>query len=237
MQPQTQVHKFGNRETAESVPYRQYFNQTQGEKGRKITTNLNDGNENLETTAKDIPPPANAAPFTPEAAKPREAKPMRKDAGNFHRIDTPPVHDEGVIRKSPINPHDQQHVARANYGDNQKKPNRSRGTYQGKPAAERTANDTPPSDKRIAPEDTPGRVRTNPSDRAYGTPHHDVAVPPFAGWDENDPASGEKYTGIFNLIADNRRNPGTPYNPPMPSSRKQESNKTKGCGCLSWILK
>ncbi|RWW80243.1 hypothetical protein BHE74_00011426, partial [Ensete ventricosum] len=48
-------------------------------------------------------------------------------------------------------------------------------------------------------------------------PHHDVTVPPFAGWDENDPASGERYTRIFNVIADNRRNPGTPYKPPTPS--------------------
>ncbi|KAJ8458082.1 hypothetical protein OPV22_031008 [Ensete ventricosum] len=153
MAQRTQVYnKFGDRETAESVPYRRYFNQTQGENSRKITTNLNDdGNENSETTAKDIPPPANMAPFTPEAAEPRDAKPMKKDAGSFHRAGSPP----------------------------------------GKPAAERTANDAPPS-KKIAPEDTPGRVRTNPSDRAYGTPHHDVTVPPFAGWDENDPASGER---------------------------------------------
>ncbi|RRT67708.1 hypothetical protein B296_00010249 [Ensete ventricosum] len=170
MQQRTQVYnKFGDRETAESVPYRRYFDQTQGENSWKITTNLNDdGNENSETTAKDTPPPANMAPFTPEAAKPRDAKPMKKDAGSFHRAGSPPVHDEGVIRKSPINPCDQQHVARANYDDNQKRPNRSHGRYQGKPAAEKTANDAPPS-KKIAPEDTPGRVRTNPSDRAYGT--------------------------------------------------------------------
>ncbi|RWW24789.1 hypothetical protein GW17_00010912 [Ensete ventricosum] len=101
-------------------------------------------------SASDIPPPANMAPFTPEAAKPRDAKPMKKDAGSFHRAGSPPVHDEG--------------------------------------------------------------------------PHHDVTVPPFAGWDENDPASGERYTRIFNVIADNRRNPGTPYKPPTPSEFQQSGN-------------
>ncbi|KAG6499390.1 hypothetical protein ZIOFF_039163 [Zingiber officinale] len=48
--------------------------------------------------------------------------------------------------------------------------------------------------------------------------HDDVAVPPFAEWDENDLVSSEKYTGIFKLIAENnQRTPGTPYQPPEPN--------------------
>ncbi|XP_042402340.1 uncharacterized protein LOC121992202 isoform X2 [Zingiber officinale] len=58
--------------------------------------------------------------------------------------------------------------------------------------------------------------------------HDDVAVPPFAEWDENDPASGEKYTGIFKLIAENRRTPGTPYQPPEPNIQPETTTEAQG---------
>ncbi|CAL9762340.1 unnamed protein product [Musa acuminata subsp. burmannicoides] len=109
------------------------------------------------------------------------------------------------VRKSPAN--------RAIFGDNQKR-------FQG----------------RIASEVTPGRIRRNLCDRTNATPdHHYVFVPPFAGWDENDPESGQKYTEVFNKVAD-QRTPGTPFKPSQPSSLKQKSTEPKGCGCLSWIF-
>jgi hypothetical protein len=32
----------------------------------------------------------------------------------------------------------------------------------------------------------------------------EVAVPPFGEWDDANAASGEKYTGIFNRVRDDR---------------------------------
>ncbi|CAL9120700.1 unnamed protein product [Musa textilis] len=223
MQQQAKVPKFGNWATAESVPYTQYFDQARSKSDRKTTTKPNGGTENSEKVPTDVESLVDASSAKTgsnlETTKPKDPRPVRKDAGTINQTDTP-VSNEGVVRKP----------------DNERRSNRTHGGYQGK-SADRAANDPPPSGKKTASEGTPGRIRTTPGDRACGTPHHDVTVPPFAGWDENDPASGEEYTGIFKLIADNRRTPGTPYEPPQPSGQKQESTGTKGCGCLSWILK
>jgi hypothetical protein len=43
-----------------------------------------------------------------------------------------------------------------------------------------------------------------------------VTVPPFGEWDAGEPASGEKYTGIFNRVRDDKLSPDS-------SSRQQSS--------------
>ncbi|WOL11398.1 hypothetical protein Cni_G20160 [Canna indica] len=239
---QEQVPKFGNWGTAESVPYTEYFDQARRKRNGKTTANPNDHKETSKDFVKDTPSQLNAAPLTtgsnPETRKPKDSKP-RKDSGSYHRTDAPSVHKEGVIRKSPANPHHQRYVDQANHSDNQKRASKTYGSsYEGKPA-DRTGNN-PASERKLASEGTtPGRTKTNPGDRVYRTQpvHDDVPVPPFAEWDENDPASGEKYTGIFKTIADSRRTPGTPYQPPEPSNQQQNSTGDKGCGCLNWFLK
>ncbi|RRT78085.1 hypothetical protein B296_00027655 [Ensete ventricosum] len=213
MAQQVKAPKFGNWETAESVPYTQYFDQARSKKHRKTIANPNGGTENSEIVSTDVQSLVDASSSKTgsslETTKPKDPRPSMKDVGNINQTDTP-VSNEGVVCKPDI----------------KRRSNRTHGGYQGK-SADRAANDPPPSGKKIASEGTPGRIRTTPGDRAGITPLRDVTVPPFAEWDENDPASGEKYTGIFKIIADNRRSPGPPYEPPQPRGQEQESTGTK----------
>ena len=55
-------------------------------------------------------------------------------------------------------------------------------------------------------------------------PEEEVAVPPFGEWDDSNAASGEKYTGIFNRVRDDRLSPSTSR---QPSTTRGEENKEK----------
>ncbi|KAG6521410.1 hypothetical protein ZIOFF_018527 [Zingiber officinale] len=139
------------------------------------------------------------------------------------------------------------------YNDGKQRSTRSNDSNRESKPAERAARN-PTSDRRLASEGTLGRIRSkaNTTERYslelyYAVAclielisvvacqlkypklpsHDDVAVPPFAEWDENDPASGEKYTGIFKLIAENRRTPGTPYQPPEPNIQPETTRKAQ----------
>lgn len=50
-----------------------------------------------------------------------------------------------------------------------------------------------------------------------------AAVPPFGEWDDANAASGEKYTGIFNRVRDDRLSPNTSTR--QPSTTRREENK------------
>lgn len=155
MQQQAKVPKFGNWETAESVPYTQYFDQARSKNDRKTTTNPNGGTENSKIVSTDVESLVDASSTKTgsnlETTKPKDPRPLRKDAGNINQTDTP-VSKEGVVRKP----------------DNKRRSNRQHGGYQGK-SVDRAANDPPPSGKKTALEGTPGRIRTTPGDRACGT--------------------------------------------------------------------
>jgi len=55
-------------------------------------------------------------------------------------------------------------------------------------------------------------------------PEEEVAVPPFGEWDDANAASGEKYTGIFNRVRDDRLSPSASR---QPSTTRGEENKEK----------
>lgn len=53
----------------------------------------------------------------------------------------------------------------------------------------------------------------------------EVAVPPFGEWDDANAASGEKYTGIFNRVRDDRLSPTSSAR--QPSTTRSEENKVQ----------
>jgi hypothetical protein len=66
------------------------------------------------------------------------------------------------------------------------------------------------------------------SDRGY-EPEEEVVVPPFGEWDDANAESGEKYTGIFNRVRDDRLSPNTSR---QPSTIRGAENKVKQkCFC------
>jgi hypothetical protein len=61
-----------------------------------------------------------------------------------------------------------------------------------------------------------------------------VAVPPFGEWDDANAASGEKYTGIFNRVRDDRLSPTSSAR--QPSTTRSEENKVQQvCKSLSRV--
>lgn len=52
-------------------------------------------------------------------------------------------------------------------------------------------------------------------------PGTDILVPPFEDWEKN-PELADKYTGLFQIIGDSRKTPGTPIEFPV------EPNTNKG---------
>ncbi|TVU13929.1 hypothetical protein EJB05_37368 [Eragrostis curvula] len=97
---------------------------------------------------------------------------------------------------------------------------------QAKPKHRSTGMQTP--ERRISSEGhgqhTPGRSRMNPSGRGY-EPEEEVVVPPFGEWDDANAASGEKYTGIFNKVRNNRLSP--PSSIGQPSTAHGQENQVK----------
>lgn len=61
-------------------------------------------------------------------------------------------------------------------------------------------------------------------------PEDDVAVPPFGEWDEGNAASGEKFTGIFNRVRDDKLSPNTSTRQPD-TNRSQENKVKQTCPC------
>ncbi|KAH7576376.1 hypothetical protein JRO89_XS01G0047700 [Xanthoceras sorbifolium] len=73
---------------------------------------------------------------------------------------------------------------------------------------------------------TPGRSRLRPNTRGDESPDRGAAVPKFGEWDENNPASADGYTHIFNKVREERnsgaKTPGmtspAPYYAQKPST-------------------
>lgn len=72
---------------------------------------------------------------------------------------------------------------------------------------------------------TPRRSRDKQGGRGYDAPEDDVAVPPFGEWDEGNAASGEKFTGIFNRVRDDKLSPNTSTR--QPDTNRSQENKVK----------
>ncbi|WOK97446.1 hypothetical protein Cni_G06154 [Canna indica] len=91
-------------------------------------------------------------------------------------------------------------------------------------------------EKGVAPEGAPRKRRTKPRNKSCEMPENDVIVPPFNDWEKN-PESADKYTGVFQLIGESRKTPGTPTTFVIEPDSKKDDTGCKGCRCLSWLFK
>ncbi|KAE8000004.1 hypothetical protein FH972_004376 [Carpinus fangiana] len=88
---------------------------------------------------------------------------------------------------------------------------------------------------------TPGRSRMKPETRGDETPEKGTAVPKFGAWDENNPASAEGFTHIFDKVREERqtgveRIPG-PNEISYNNTRRQNPDDSAKSCCLPWCRK
>ncbi|CAN6982477.1 unnamed protein product [Brassica oleracea var. botrytis] len=82
--------------------------------------------------------------------------------------------------------------------------------------------------------DGTGRTKPKPNLRADESPEKVTVVPKFGDWDENNPASADGYTHIFNKVREERSTgaanvSGSSRTPTHPNSRNSPSSSSKCC--------
>nr|CAD1824430.1 unnamed protein product [Ananas comosus var. bracteatus] len=84
---------------------------------------------------------------------------------------------------------------------------------------------------------TTERPRRRHGGRGNVTPEREFVVPPFGKWDESNPKSGDKYTGIFEKLREDRQSPM--FEPPCPTIGRDydRSPRVKRFLCFSWRAK
>ncbi|KAF8019119.1 hypothetical protein BT93_H3870 [Corymbia citriodora subsp. variegata] len=89
---------------------------------------------------------------------------------------------------------------------------------------------------------TPGRSRLGSAAKGDDLVDRGAAVPKFGEWDENDPASADGYTHIFNKVREERQGgshtgPDTyTQSPYAGAASRTPGNNSKGC-CFPWFRK
>ncbi|XP_038692167.1 RPM1-interacting protein 4-like [Tripterygium wilfordii] len=135
------------------------------------------------------------------------------ELGETHKRPTKNVGSENSIEQSPLH-----HQARNGRGIRAPSPAwEGKGSYEGSHG-------------------TPGRPRTRLSASGNESPDEVAAVPKFGDWDENNPASADGYTQIFNKVREERqtaRVPGMQAESSHDYSRRQtaNNNSAKSCSC------
>jgi RPM1-interacting protein 4 len=265
MAQRSHVPKFGNWESEENVPYTAFFDKARkGRTGGKMI-NPNDPEENPDILPNDS---ASAqGPTSRARAEPEE--PIRQGAGRSaderrtsredddlrQFTDSPALNENLGTRATNESAYQRQGGRGVTPGETHRRPARpsigSENSVERSPlhrqarASARDSGVNSPSWEGKTSYDgshgTPGRSRLKPATRGDETPDKGAAVPKFGEWDENNPASADGFTHIFNKVREERqtgvgRVPGpneTPYN----NMRRQDANDSAKRCCFPWSRK
>ncbi|XP_002532749.3 RPM1-interacting protein 4 [Ricinus communis] len=259
MAQRSHVPKFGNWESDENVPYTAYFDKARKGRGGKMI-NPNDPQENLDSVS-DYSDPAQGPPEgrvvseepTGQGAVRRahERQSSRED-GDLRQFTDSPVRHDNINRRDSA---PQRYGGRGvSYGESHKRPGRQSAQsigsdnsleqsplhHKAKISGRGSGAPSPAWEGKGSYESshgTPGRSRLKP--KGDESPDKGAAVPKFGEWDENNPASADGYTHIFNKVREERqigagKVPGMPSESPYRTSRKPtSSNSSKSC-CFPW---
>ncbi|CAN1269571.1 RPM1-interacting protein 4 [Linum perenne] len=219
-QQRSHVPKFGNWESDDNVPYTAYFDKARkGRTGGKMI-NPNDPMENPDLLVEQTPsaPPKQQAVGSPNRRAGSERPGGGRGSGGGSGGGRPARHSAGSdnsFEKSPLHPH----ARVSGRGSGAPSP-----VWEGKSSQENSHS-------------TPGRSRMRP--KGDESPDQSSAVPKFGDWDENNPASADGYTHIFNKVREERlgggaagRSPGGSYGDS--SARKHKSGKSSMSCCFPW---
>ncbi|CAM8988805.1 unnamed protein product [Rhodiola kirilowii] len=206
------VPQFGKWEGDADVPYTVYFDKARQGRGGGRMINPNDPQENPEAfptkTQTERVEPVKHGP-THERKTSREDHDLKQgNVGNKRPPTRTSVGSEHSIDRSPLHPHYQAKITGRGSGS---------PSWEGKGA---TAHGTPGR----------SRLKNRDDDLDRG-----AAVPKFGEWDEDNPASADGFTHIFNQVREERHT-GTPNITTENHDYGRSNNKDQKakCCCFPW---
>ncbi|KAE8664838.1 B-cell receptor-associated protein 31-like isoform X1 [Hibiscus syriacus] len=258
MAQRSHVPQFGNWEGEEDVPYTAYFDKARKDRTGGKIVKPNDPQQNPDSDHDNVAPTR-----APLASKTKAELVGHGPATRGHERGR--SRDEGDLKQYADSPARHDNVNRKASGDTTPSRNGREAPKQAtRPrvgsensidksplhhharAAGRGSMASPAWEGKNSYDSshgTPTRSRMRPSTRGDDSPDEGAAVPKFGDWDENNPASADGYTHIFNKVREERNNGGRV--PGMPGeqspyrtarNRKPANSNAKGC-CLPWCRK
>lgn len=219
---QPDIPAFGNWDTTGNTPYKQKFENARKSKKAGISSHPNDPRRHPEPPTKSPLHPAytpdaqGQSPMNPQHGRRQEADPHRRHSLSQQR------EVGGGTGSAPRSPYRMVHGSASPAQPNN--PSKPKHKSSGMQTPERRASSEGHG------QHTPRRSRGKQGGRGYDAPEDDVAVPPFGEWDEGNAASGEKFTGIFNRVRDDKLSPNTSTRQPD-TNRSQENKVKQTCPC------
>ncbi|RWR87090.1 RPM1-interacting protein 4-like protein [Cinnamomum micranthum f. kanehirae] len=251
MAQRSHVPKFGNWEAGETVPYTAYFDKARQGRGGKII-NPNDPQDNPDAFYDKMPPvhapPTSSDPevpaarASPAASKPKHVRHSSGEDGEFSRsVESPARNDIGGRKAVTDSP--QRYSDRGGNSGNHPRGSRLSGTSDrsvehsplhphqqtravskggvNSPSWERKGSSEAGRGHSVAPS-TPARSKLRSS--IDETPERGPAVPKFGEWDENNPASADGFTHIFNKVREEKQT-GAAKVPAMPTESSYNDHR------------
>uniref|UniRef100_A0A0E0KPL9 RIN4 pathogenic type III effector avirulence factor Avr cleavage site domain-containing protein n=1 Tax=Oryza punctata TaxID=4537 RepID=A0A0E0KPL9_ORYPU len=218
---QPDIPAFGNWDSTGNTPYTQKFENARKNKKAGISSHPNDPRRHPEPPTKSPLHPA----YAPDAQGQSPMNPQhgrRQEADHPHRRHPLPQREVGGSASAPRSPYRMAHGSTSPAQPNNLPKPKHRSTGM------RTPERRSPSEGHG--QHTPRRSRGKQGGRGYDAPEDDVAVPPFGEWDEGNAASGEKFTGIFNRVRDDKLSPNTSTRQPD-TNHRQENKVKQTCPC------
>ncbi|OVA06231.1 Pathogenic type III effector avirulence factor Avr cleavage site [Macleaya cordata] len=213
-QQRSHVPKFGNWENEKNVPYTAYFDKARIVKVGGKMINPNDPQQNPDMFPVD-PTPVKAPVRTrvePEVQVGQGMARPKHENRSTRETDSPSRHENPTGRRTSGESYHQQRSDGVSSGETPKRSARQTGGYersidqsplhphyQAKTGV-RSSGVASPSWDRKSSENNHGVAPKTPERSRMRSPDQAAAVPKFGEWDENDPASADGFTGIFNKV-------------------------------------
>ncbi|KAJ0234634.1 RPM1-interacting protein 4 [Hirschfeldia incana] len=206
MAERSNVPKFGNWEDQEDVPYTDYFeNANRSRAPGGSVVNPNDPEYYSDSQSQTAPPPP-----PPIRTKPEEVEPLRRSREKMIIPEESEFKQIGDAGGS-SNEADNKRQGRASQNNSNAKSTMHKNSYDGI-----------------------GRSKPKPNLRADDSPEKVTVVPKFGDWDENNPASADGYTHIFNKVREERTSNVSGGSSRTPPHIRNNPPNTSKCCCFGF---
>ncbi|KAL5215537.1 hypothetical protein ABZP36_006938 [Zizania latifolia] len=215
---QPDIPAFGNLDITGNTSYTQKFENARKNRKTGISSHPNDPRRHAEPPVRSplhsahTPDPHGQSPMNPPHGRRHETDP--------HRRHSLPQRVLGATASAPRSPYRMVPGSASSAQPNN--PSKPKHRLAGMHALERRTSSEGHG------QHTPGRSRMRQGGQGYDEPEDDVAIPKFGEWDEDNAASGEKYTGIFNRVRDDKLSPNSSTRQPT-TNRSQENKVQQVC--------
>ncbi|XP_054780211.1 RPM1-interacting protein 4-like [Prosopis cineraria] len=252
MAQRSHVPRFGNWENEDNVPYTAYFEKARKDRTGSMTNpNVPEGNPDSvhdNSSSSNLPPTEPMVNSEDQSGKGSvspalELQKSKDDAVPKPFTDSPASHDNMGNRSG----NESTHRRGVGSADTRQKPARQSAgpeySIERSPLhrlAKTPGRDSPSLEGKNSYDSshgTPGRSRLRTPHRGDESPDKAAAVPKFGEWDDNDPASADGFTQLFNKVREEKAGsgqpPGTPTQRPYAVRNQKTNEKGKSC-CFGW---